>query len=170
MMKRMIASTWAASLMLAAMPATAGQTVDLNAIDQAVANFTGAPAGMPGGAAMPVDRRLRLAPCNARLALSWYGTRHDTVQVECPVVGGWRLYVPLGSAGEGVAAASAPAITRGDSITITVAGDGFAVSQPGEAMESGAVGSWIKVRGVQAGAQPLRGKVLRPGVVGMDLP
>ena len=44
---------------LAAAPAVAQSALaDLAAIDGAVEQFTGVPQGAPGGAAMPVDRRL----------------------------------------------------------------------------------------------------------------
>jgi len=153
--------------LLAAAPAAAQSYADLDQIDRAVAQFVGVPQGAIGGAAMPVDRRLRLAPCRAPLALNWYGVRRDSVEVICPAAGGWKLYVPLLAAP--VSAAPA-AVSRGDAVTITVAGEGFAVSQPGEAMEAGPVGAWIKVRTINAGAQPLRARVLRPGLVGIDLP
>lgn len=81
----------------------------------------------------------------------------------------WRLYVPLAGTGR-AESASAPLVSRGDAVSITVAGDGFAVSQSGEALEAGAEGAWIKVRGLGAGAPVLRAKVLRPGAVGIDLP
>ena len=156
------------SLVLA-QPALADTTyADLAAIDQAVVRYTGQPLGAPGGAAALVDRRLRLMRCGVPLALTWYGSQHDAVQVDCPLAGGWRLYVPLVSAQAGPAAA--PAIQRGDAISISVAGDGFAVAQPGEALESGAVGAWIKVRTVDAKAQPMRARVLAPGQAGIDLP
>ncbi|MGB7656669.1 MAG: flagella basal body P-ring formation protein FlgA [Novosphingobium sp.] len=151
-----------------AAPVLAQATADLDGVDRAVAQFTGAPLGQPGGAAMPTDRRLRLAPCRVPLALSWHGLRRESVEVLCPMPGGWRLYVPL--AGAGPAARQSDAITRGDAVTVTVMGQGFAVSQSGEALESGPVGAWIKVRTVNAGAPVLRGKVLRPGAVGIDLP
>lgn len=153
----------------AASPALAqSAAADLTEIDNAVARFTGLPLGTPGGAAMPVDRRLRLNPCRAPLALGWYGTRRDTVEVACPVPGGWRLYVPLAVTGQ--SSAPAPAIAKGDSVTITVSSDGFAVSQPGEALEAGPQGAWIKVRGLGASAPVLRARVMRPGLVGIDLP
>ena len=82
--------------------------------------------------------------------------------------GGWKLYVPL--AGAGSAALQSDAITRGDAVTVTVMGQGFAVSQSGEALESGPVGAWIKVRTGGSGAPVLRARVLRPGAVGIDLP
>lgn len=157
------------TLALIAAPATAQPGfADLAAIDQAVADFTGLPLGSPGGAAAPVDRRLKLLRCGVPLALSWYGSLHDSVQVDCPVAGGWRLYVPIAS--KGPATPAPTAIAKGDAISITVAGDGFAVVQPGEALESGPVGAWIKVRALGGNAQPMRAKVLRPGQAGIDLP
>ncbi len=155
---------------LTAAPALA-QTVhaDLGAIDRAVVQFTGAPQGTPGGAAMPVDRRLKLAACRTQLALGWYGGRRDTVEVACPMPGGWKLYVPLAGSAQS-AAAAAPLIARGDAITVSVRGEGFAVSQPGEALEAGAEGAWIKVRTQAPGAPVLRARVLRPGLVGIELP
>ena len=163
--------------LLLAVPAIAQtSTADLAAIDHAVAQYTGAAQGQPGGAVLPLDRRLRLAICPAPLALGRYGAKQDTVEVACPVAGGWRLYVPLvgsGKAAAGPVSTSAPAahaVTRGDQVTIAVRGEGFAVSQAGQALESGALGAWIKVRGVAQGAPVLRARVLRPGLVGMDLP
>jgi flagella basal body P-ring formation protein FlgA len=152
-----------------ALPATAqAQSVtDLAAIDRAVEMFTGAPIGAPGGAAQPVDRRLHLARCAAPPVLSWYGSRRDTVLVRCPDAGSWRIFVPLaaGSTPE----QSAPAVLRGEAVTIAVAGEGFSVAQAGEALEPGAVGAWIRVRSAQASAQPIRAKVVRPGLVTVDI-
>ena len=154
----------------AASPALAQSYVDLSEVDRAVAQFAGAPIGAPGGAAQGADRRLRLTPCPQILTLVWYGQGRSAVEVRCPVVGGWKLYVPLSGGGSGNAAAEPPAVIRGDAVTVRVSGDGFAVSQPGEALESGLVGAWIKVRGSAADAPVLRAKVLRPGLVGMELP
>ena len=121
--------------------------------------------------------RWRLAPrvlvnvaqarCAAPLALEWYGQARQAVQVRCPTPGGWTLYVPLTGPAP---AAEPPVIRRGDAVTITVGGEGFAVSQAGEALEPGAAGSWIKVRGLGPKAPVLRGQVLRPGLVGLALP
>jgi flagellar basal body P-ring formation protein FlgA len=142
---------------------------DLAAIDAQVATFTGAAIGEPGGAAMPTDRRLRLRPCPSAPALDWFGARRDMVQVTCPAPGGWRIYVPLRSPSTGAAPAT-PLIARGDAVSVTVSGDGFAISQQGEALEAGAAGAWIKVRLAGAKADPVRAQVLRPGAVGIDLP
>ena len=165
----------ALALILAAAP-TLAPIADLAAIDREVERFTGVPAGAEGGASLPVDRRLRLAPCRSPLALSWRTPRQETVLVECPDAGSWRIFVPvrrslgpLGSgAGGGVAVASA--INRGDAVTIAVAGEGFAVSQPGEALDGGPVGAWIRVRTLSARAQPMRARIVRPGLVEMPLP
>ena len=173
-MRRLIALVgMIASPVLAQTPALAqtsalAQTIlDPGSIDRAVAEFTGAPSGAPGGAALPVDRRLRLIACASPLALSLYGARHDAVLVQCPT-SGWRLYVPLKA--DPATPAATPAIMRGDAVTISLGGEGFAVSQPGEAMEAGPVGGWIKVRALATGSTPLRAKVIRPGLVGIELP
>jgi flagella basal body P-ring formation protein FlgA len=47
---------------------------------------------------------------------------------------------------------------------VAITGDGFSVSQSAEALESGAVGAWIKVR-TQAKSDPLQAQVVRPGLV-----
>jgi flagellar basal body P-ring formation protein FlgA len=172
----MIRLSFPLAMLLAAPAAAQTSHADLAAIDRAVAQFTGIAQGQPGGAVLPLDRRLRLATCPAPLSLGRYGGQQDTVEVACPVAGGWKLYVPLvGSAKSAPGAVSTPApavyaVTRGDQVTITIRGQGFAVSQPGQALESGALGAWIKVRGAGQGAQVLRARVLRPGLVGMELP
>lgn len=142
---------------------SAAAFADPVAIDRAVEAFTGAPAGVEGGARTPVDRRLRLAACPAPLALSWHGTARGNVLVQCPAAPGWRIFVPV--LGAAAAPAAAPAVVRGDPVTIAVAGAGFSVSQPGEALESGPAGSWIRVRGLAGKAQPMRARVVRAGLV-----
>jgi flagella basal body P-ring formation protein FlgA len=151
--------------------AQAGGFIDPAAIEGEVARFTGAGTGQPGGAALPVDRRLRLARCAAPLALSWRGqgqaTGQDMVVVQCP--GGWRLFVALAQGGQ--AKVAAPVIAKGDAVTIVVRGDGYSVSQGGEALEPGAPGAWIRVRAGEKGPgdrnEALRARVVRPGLVEM---
>jgi flagellar basal body P-ring formation protein FlgA len=156
---------FSAALMLAPLPALAAPLTDLAVLDRAVAAFTGQQIGVPGGAAQPVDRRLRLAACSAPLALSWYGTAQTSVLVRCPDAGGWRVFVPLSAPRTAPAEAPAAiAVARGEGVTVMVSGQGFSVSQPGEAMEAGAVGAWIRVR-TAAKADPLRARVVRPGLV-----
>lgn len=138
-----------------ALAAPAG-LADLAAIDAQVAAFA-------GGTAVPVDRRLRLVACATPLALSWRGARRDTVLVQCPDPGGWRLFVPV--AGGGAAGdAGEPVVLRGDAVIVTVRGEGFSVSQPAEALEPGVAGAWIRVRpGDRKDA--VRARVVRPGLV-----
>lgn len=149
--------------------AASGGFADLDTIDREVVGFTGAEIGQTGGATMPVDRRLRLKPCGAPLALSWRTAQHESVVVQCGDPGSWRLFVPVKRAELGLG--GAPAINRGDGISIAVTGEGFTVAQPGEAMESGAVGSWIRVRPLNAkpNSEVMRAQVVRPGLVAMPL-
>ncbi|WP_225205667.1 flagella basal body P-ring formation protein FlgA [Novosphingobium huizhouense] len=146
---------------LPARPARAGGFTDPVEIDRAVAAFTGAPIGVPGGAQLPVDRRLRLVQCTAPLALSWRNGGHDSVVVQCPEAGGWRIFVAVAQQQQ---ADTTPAVARGDAVTIAATGDGFSVSQPGEALDAGAVGAWIRVR-TNAKADPMRAQIVRPGLV-----
>lgn len=163
------AAALAALAALAMIPSVASAaSADPAAIDAAVAGFTGAAIGEPGGARLPVDRRLRLAPCGEPLALEWHGGGRATVLVRCPVAGGWRLYVPV-EAGPG-AAAAAPIVSRGESVAIAVRGRGFTLTRQGEALEGGAAGEWIRVRPAGTRTDPMRARVLRPGLVGADLP
>ena len=164
-----VRSLIAVAAIAASTAALAAPFSDLAAIDREVAGFTGVAQGRPGGAALPVDRRLRLNPCTAPVALRWSGPRRETVVVWCPDPGGWRLFVPvLGGGGE----AAAPAIARGDAVTIAVTGAGFAVMQPGEALEGGPVGGWIQVRLAQAQgkSRTMRARVVRPGLVSLPMP
>lgn len=159
------ASALAALAMAPAVLAQAKGFHDLVAVDAAITAFTGVGIGVPGGANLPVDRRMRLAPCYSPLAISWYGNRQDNVLVQCPDVGGWRLFVAVsGNNRQNSAPIAPPAVARGEAITIAVAGEGFSVSQSGEAMEAGAVGAWIRVR-TSARATPIRAQISRPGLV-----
>lgn len=155
--------------LLAATPAEAqAGYADLGAIDREVVAFTGAGVGSEGGATSPVDRRLRLASCGAPLALSWRTARHDTVLVQCPDAGSWRIFVPVRAAGGG-----AIMVEKGEAVTIAVAGDGFSVSQPGEALDAGAVGEWVRVRAVKENgfrSDAIRARIVRPGQVEVPLP
>jgi flagella basal body P-ring formation protein FlgA len=157
----------AITLLAAAAPGLAAGFADPAAIDRAVADFTGAQIGAPGGARTPIDRRLRLAVCGSGLMLEWYGRARDTVLVRCPDQDGWRLFVPL--AAGGARQSGLDVVSRGEMVTITVRGSGFTLSRQGEALEAGAIGEWIRVKPANKG-EPLRAQVVRPGVVGMELP
>lgn len=153
-----------------AVPATAAGFIDPSAIDRDVSAFSSAAMGGPGGAT-PVDRRLRLAACAAPLALAWHGDRHDTVLVQCPDAGSWHLFVALRSpAGR---TADIAAVARGEEVTVAITGDGFTVSQSGEALESGVIGDWIRVNPVKDSKTqnaPIRAQIVRPGLVAVLLP
>lgn len=164
-MKRRAILSFILPAVLAGTPALAvtNGMADLSSIDNAIAAFTGQQIGVPGGAQFPVDRRLRLAMCRAPLALAWRSDRRDSVVVQCPDAGGWRLFVAVAAAGARQDM-SDTAVMRGESVTIAVTGDGFTVSQPGEAVDSGVVGAWIRVR-TTAKADPVRARIVRPGLV-----
>lgn len=149
---------------LLASPAAAQSPVDLAGIEREVSAF----AGVAADEVVPLDRRLRLAACSQDHTLGWYGNRRDMVEVRCPQPGGWRLFVSLSGRSSG--AAAAPLVAKGDAVTISIRDAGFVLSQPGEAMEGGGEGAWIRVRPLRSGAAVLRARVLRPGQVGIDLP
>lgn len=134
---------------------------DPSAIDRAVAEFTGATIGEVGGARMAADRRLRLAACAQPLETSWHGRAGSTVAVACAGPQSWRIFISVNA--PQAAAASAPAVKRGDPVTVAVRGHGFTVQQSGEAMENGTVGDWIAIR-TERGTEPIRARIERPGL------
>lgn len=151
-------------------------TTDLDMIDRAVVDFTGSQIGQPGGARLPVDRRLKLSPCGTPLDLSWFGRDQRSIQVACPTAG-WKIYVAVDSASGGGtgSARAAPAesemlVRRGENVSILVRGNGFTLTRQGEAAEDGAQGQWIQVRADGRRTETLRAMVLRPGQVGIRLP
>jgi flagella basal body P-ring formation protein FlgA len=163
----------ALALAAVAMPAYAVMpTVDHSALDLAIQRFTGNALGAPGGAAAPVDRRLRLTSCGGDVRLSWRSLRRDTVILECPVGAGWKLFVPVVPT-NAVMGAETPvqaagfAVTKGDVVTIEVKGTGFTINQGGQAMEAGPVGSWIKIKASGGKGEVLTCQVLRRGLVSM---
>ena len=165
---RMIRTLTATGLMAMAATAAQASTQDLGGIDQAVARFTGAATGQPGGALLPVDRRLRLANCAQPLALEWHGNAERTVLVRCPAAGGWRLFVPVDGGQQ--SAKAQPVVARGEAVAIAIEGRGFTLSRQGEALEAGAVGEWIRVRPVGAKGDAVRARVIQPGRVAIAMP
>lgn len=156
-----------AALAAGATPAQAQGFEDLAGIERQVAAFADGDPADPASTLIPVDRRLRLSACDTPLELAWPGTRRDSVLVRCPRTGGWKIYVRL-LASNTARAAVTPVVMKGDSVTVMLRGPGFSVSQSGQAMEPGAVDSWVRVRVGKDGE--MRARVLRPGVVGMNLP
>lgn len=158
----------AAIALAAAAAAPALGHADLDALDREVASFTGAAIGAPGGAARPLDRRMRLQACRSGVMLAWYTARRDTVALRCSDPGGWNLFVPVlvtPPAGQGTSSPAALVINRGDPVSLSVTGRGFSVTRPAEALEAGAVGAWIRVRPLsdrQLGENVLRARVICP--------
>ena len=159
-----------AALLLAPAPLHAQQPLtDPAQLDRLVEAFTGAAQGQPGGAREPVHRRLRLRVCGADPQAGWHGAPGRTVVLACPDAGGWRVYVNLvPDRAAGASAPQANAVKRGDSLTVSVTGRGFAVRRPAEALESGAVGDWIAVR-TATGGDPVRAQIVQPGLAEIPL-
>ena len=158
------------ALLLAAAPLQAQQALtDPAELDRLVERFTGAAQGQPGGAREPVDPRLRLRACGADPQAAWHGAPGRTMVLACPEPGGWRVYVnlvPVGAPAAGTA--HKPAVKRGDSLTVSVTGRGFAIRRPAEALESGALGDWIAVR-TATGSEPVRARIVQPGLAEIPL-
>lgn len=168
---RMIRLAAGLAALFCASGATSAGFADPAAIDEAVAGFTGSGIGEPGGARLPVDRRLKLTPCALPLTMEYYGKTRDSVLVRCPVTGGWRIFVPvMTSASSSGHSTGAPIVARGESVAISVRGRGFSLSRQGEALDGGAEGQWIRVRPAGKRTDPIRARILRPGVVTLDLP
>jgi flagella basal body P-ring formation protein FlgA len=157
----------AIALAASAAPAFAQGFADPASIDQEVAVFLGVSPADAGKAFIPVDRRLKLTACAEPLAIDWPGSRRDSVVVQCPQAGGWKLYVRTIGQGSVQAAAAAPVIKRGDVVTVTVKARGFSVSQEGQAMEAGAVGDWIRIK--VGKDKEMQAQVLRPGAAVMTM-
>lgn len=165
------------AMMLAAPPALASADrtrTDPASIDLAVAAFTGARIGEPGGARNAADPRLSLARCNSDLRTSWHGARRAAVRVECEGPEPWRIFVAtLPSTSASMQSPARPAmgsfeknrvaVKRGDPVTVIVRGSGFIVQQAGEALENGTVGDWIGIRTTRRG-EPIRARIERPGL------
>jgi flagella basal body P-ring formation protein FlgA len=149
----------------AASASAADGTIDHGSLDQAIESFTGSPIGAVGGARAPIDRRLRLAACSD-VVINWRTPRQDTLVLTCRQGPSWKLFVPVVVDGGATAKADpgAQGIARGDAVTVQVKGEGYSVSQGGEAMEDGAVGSWIKIK-LPGKGDMLSAEVVRPGLV-----
>lgn len=153
-------------LALAAAPVAAAPFASPAAIDAAVTAFLGAETGTPGGAARPVDGRLKLAACAEALDVSWYGRTGTTLQVRC-LSQGWRIFVTTLGAGPNAArpgSGGETIVQKGETVWLVYEGQGFTLARQGEALEPGARDQWIKIKPT-GDAKPVRGKVVRPGNV-----
>lgn len=115
-------------------------------LDRRIASALGAGIGEAGGAAAPVDRRLRLAACPAPTVVDAPAIGAATVRCEAL---GWRIRVPLVRSAEPphpAAARPEPVIRKGDQVELTAAGGGFQVSTLAIAEQDAAPGERIRVR------------------------
>lgn len=142
---------------------------DTAALDRAVAAFTGHSIGEEGGAAMAIDRRLKLAACPT-VALSWRSDRHDAVVVTCSGPQ-WRIFVRTRLAPQPPKPADVPAvpaakpvivIKRGDPVSIVAEDTGFSVTREGVAMNDAVAGARVSVQ-VERGQPPIPAIAVEPG-------
>jgi flagella basal body P-ring formation protein FlgA len=156
----------------AAVPAWAQSFENLDMLDSRVSAALGAGIGEPGGAANPLDRRLRLAACPQPVAIA--EPAMGAVTIRCQPLG-WRIRVPLvqtsqaGAASAATASAparAAPVIRRGDQIQLVAISSGFTVSTLAVADQDGAPGDRIRVRTEHRSA-PVIGVVLEDGRVAL---
>lgn len=155
-------------LLLAGAPASAASFEDVAALDMRVAAALGAGVGEPGGAARPIDKRLRLAACPEPALVDAPAMGAATVRCE-PL--GWRIRVPLvrsAAAIAEVAAKAEPIIRKGDQVELTASAGSFTVSTVAVAEQDGAPGDRIRVRsegkkGAVIGIVTEEGRVSLPG-------
>ena len=160
---------WLAAALAA--PAAAQSFENLELLDSRIAAALGAGIGEPGGAASPVDRRLRLAACPQPVEIA--EPAMGAVTVRCQPLG-WRIRVPLVSGGQAsaqaaaapAAARAAPIIRRGDQVELVAISNGFTVSTLAVADQDGAPGDRIRVR-TEHRTAPFIGQVLADGRVAL---
>lgn len=162
------------AILLSALAASANpagfQSTDT--LDRLVEQFAGAPIGMEGGARAPVDKRLRLAACDAP-ELSWRSAAEDAVVIRCQGPQQWRVFVPVNAlpkpAAPVVAAMPAPAVVkpvtvikRGDPVLIEAGAAGFSITREGLAVADAAAGGRVLVK-VDDKRPPVAAIALEPG-------
>ena len=154
----------------AAAPLSAQGFENLDRLDIRVAAALGANIGEPGGAAAPLDRRLRLAACPQPAEIG--EPARGAVTIRCQPLA-WRIRVPLVAAPQAparVAAAAparaAPVIRRGDQIELVAISPSFTVSTLAVAEQDGAPGERIRVR-TERRTAPVIGLVLDDGRVAL---
>lgn len=141
-------------------------------LDRLVEQFAGAPIGMEGGARAPVDKRLRLAACDAP-QLSWRSAAEDAVVIRCQGPQQWRVFVAVNTlpkAAPTAIAAVRPAapvkaeavIKRGDPVLIEAGSAGFSITREGVAMAYAPAGGRVLVK-VDDKRAPVAAIALEPG-------
>jgi flagella basal body P-ring formation protein FlgA len=162
------------AILLSALAATTSPAAfqSTDTLDRLVEQFAGAPIGMEGGARAPVDKRLRLAACDAP-QLSWRSAAEDAVVIRCQGPQQWRVFVPVNAlprpVAPVVAAMAAPAVVkpvtvikRGDPVLIEAGAAGFSISREGLAMADAAAGARVLVK-VDDKRPPVAAIALEPG-------
>lgn len=126
-------------------PALAQAVQDIAALENRLVTALDAKVGEPGGPLAPIDRRLKLAPCPAPVAID--PPALGAVALRCPQLG-WRIRVPLlrATATAMVDVKAAPLVRRGDPVEIIAQSESFSVSAQAIAQEDGAAGQRIRVK------------------------
>lgn len=123
-------------------------------LDHLVERFAGAPIGAEGGARAAVDKRLKLAACDAP-QLSWRSPAEDAVVIRCQGPQQWRVFVPVNALPKAASTAATPApvaakaefaIRRGDPVMLEAGAAGFSITREGLAMGDAAVGGRVLVK------------------------
>lgn len=154
--------------LLAAMPAFE----DIDRLEARVVAALDAEIGAPGGPAVPIDRRLKLARCPTPVEID--PPALGAVALRCPMIG-WRIRVPQmrgdggGATGTVAQAQAQPMravalIKRGDPVELRADGRAFSVVGEGVADEDGAAGARIRVK-FDRSRPPVVGQVVDVGVV-----
>lgn len=161
------------ALLVGAAPNAAGAGFQsTETLDRLVEQFAGAPIGMEGGARAPVDKRLRLAACEAP-QLSWRSAAEDAVVIRCQGPQQWRVFVAVNTlpkAAPTSVAAVRPAapvkveavIKRGDPVMIEAGAAGFSITREGLAMADAAAGARVLVK-IDDKRAPVAAIALEPG-------
>lgn len=155
---------------IVASPANAqSRHLDPARIDRAITDFTGKEMGQIGGARYLADKRLKLADCARPLSVSWHGNGRANVRVACTDPSPWEVFVAIVPAPKPAAnALAAPAVKRGDAVTIVVEGQGFTIRRTAIAQQNGAPGDWITVKHDRRG-KSVSAQIVRPGLVRLRL-
>lgn len=141
-------------------------------LDRLVEQFAGAPIGMEGGARAAVDKRLKLAACDAP-QLSWRSAAEDAVVIRCQGPQQWRVFVPVNAlpkpAAPAMTAMPAPAVVkpatvikRGDPVMVEAGSAGFSITREGMAMADAAAGARVLVK-IDEKRPPVAAIALEPG-------
>ena len=144
---------------------------DIAALDALVTATTGVAAGQPGGAVKPIDRRFRLAKCNAAPLAAYHGKARESLRLSCPDAGGWSLFVPLVRQAAEMVGNTAPGVSRGEAVAVQIRGNGFTLSARGETLAAAEHGEPVAIRlaGTGRSAKRITAIVVAPGTVALDL-